>query len=75
LSTLEIDNTRNLKDINRFLINVKGIVIGNIIKELTRYNLKVNIGAFLGYERNEEEYQEINYKTRNQIKTEAANLD
>jgi hypothetical protein len=38
LSTLEIENTRDFKDIRLFLNSVKRIVIGNIRKGITRNN-------------------------------------
>jgi hypothetical protein len=56
--------------------SIKRIIIGNIRKQLSSINnLKVNIFAFLGYERNELEFEEINFKKRNEIITPSTNLD
>jgi hypothetical protein len=75
LSTIETENTRNFKDMRRFMTSIKRTVIGNIRKQLLRNNnLKVNIVAFLGYQRNDE-FQEMNFKTRNEIITQTTNLD
>jgi hypothetical protein len=56
------------------MTSIKRIIIGNTRKQLAKNNLKVNIVAFLGYERNDE-FQGKNFKTRNEIITQTTNLD
>ena len=74
LLTIEIENTRNFKDMRQFLDSSEKIVNGNIRIELARNELKVNIVVFAGYKRGTDEYQEMNFKTQNEIITKASDL-
>jgi hypothetical protein len=67
LITYELENTKNFKDIKQFLDSLETIVNVKIIKELANKELKFNIAVFAEYKRGTEEYQEINFKTQNEI--------
>ena len=58
----------------QFLDSSERIVNGNIRKELANRELKVNIAVFAEYKRGTEEYQEMNFKTQNEIITRASDL-
>jgi hypothetical protein len=75
LVTYEIENTKNFKDIEQFLNSLETVGKEKIRKELARNELKVNIIVFVEYKRSTEQYQEMNFKTHNEIITRVSNLD
>lgn len=75
LSSFQIENSRKSIDVRQFLNSIERIVGGNIRRELTRRNnLKLNIVLFSDYKR-VEQYQQMNFKTRNEIITPATNFN
>lgn len=75
LLTLEIINSKNVIDIRQFLSSVERIIIGNIRRKLVKNNnLKVNVVVLLEYKKNEQ-YQQKNFKTHNEIITQAINFN
>jgi hypothetical protein len=63
-----MENLRNFLDVRQFLNSIERPVIGNIKRELARYNLKVNVVVSAEYVRGEQREQ-INFRTRNEIIT------
>jgi len=76
LQTLEIENSKNFLGVEQFLNSIQRPVIGNIRRELARHNnLKVNLILVAEFKRNENEYQQINFRTRNVIITPTTNFN
>ena len=70
LQTLETENSRNFLDVRQFLNSIQRPVIGNIRRELARHNnLKANVVLVAEFKRNENEYQQMNFITRNEVIT------